>query len=103
LPLAALSFFLVQTVPVSIVIALTDGNPAWTVWTNIARMAFPYYVLSAGMASMVMTARQHVAWHVPLLVLPVMYGTYRSYQMYFGREAADPNSFRMAKAAAAGH
>ena len=103
LPLAALTLFLMQTVPVSVVITLTDGGPFRTIWTKIAQMTFPYYVLSAGMASMVMAARQHVAWDVPLLLLPVMYGIYCSYQMYFGREAAEQRSLSMAKAAGAGH
>jgi len=94
---------LMQTVPVSVVIMLTDGGPFRTIWTKIAQMTFPYYVLSAGMASMVMAARQHVAWDVPLLLLPVMYGIYCSYQMYFGREAAEQRSLSMAKAAGAGH
>ena len=102
LPSAALTLFLMQTMPVSIVIALTDGGPIGAVWAKIARMTFPYYVLSAGMASMVMQARQHVGWQGPLLALPVMYGTYRSYQTYFGREAADQSSLGMTKAAAAG-
>jgi hypothetical protein len=102
MPLAVACFFLIQTVPVSIIIALTDGGPVRRVWTNIAQMTFPYYVLSAGMAFMVMAARQHVGWQLPLLLLPVMYGTYCSYQMYFGRNAAEPGSISMAKGAAAG-
>ena len=103
LPLAVLGFFLMQTVPVSIVIALTDGRLVWRVWTNIVQLTFPYYVLSAGMASMVIAVRQHVGWQVPLLLLPVMYGTYRSYQIYFGWNAAEHSSLGMAKAATAGH
>jgi hypothetical protein len=103
LPAAALTLFLMQTAPVATVIALTDGGPVTAIWTKIARMTFPYYVLSAGMASMMMAARQHVGWQVPLLALPVMYGTYRSYQTYFGREAAHQISHGLAKAAAAGH
>jgi hypothetical protein len=102
LPAAALTLFLMQTAPVATVIALTDGGPVTAIWTKIARMTFPYYVLSAGMASMMMAARQHVGWQVPLLALPVMYGTYRCYLTYFGGEAADQISYDMAKAAAAG-
>jgi hypothetical protein len=103
LPAAALTLFLMQTAPVATVIALTDGGPVSVIWTKIARMTFPYYVLSAGMASMMMAARQHVGWQVPLLALPVMYGTCRSYQTYFGWETADQTSHGMAKAATAGH
>lgn len=103
LPLAVSGFFLMQTVPVSIVIALTDGELVRKIWTNIAQMTFPYYVLSAGVASMTITVHQHGGWPVSLLVLPVMYGTYHSYQMYFGREAAKNSPLSLAKAATAGN
>jgi hypothetical protein len=102
LPAAALTLFLMQTTPVATVIALTDGGPVTAIWTKIARMTFPYYVLSAGMASMMIAARQHVGWQVPLLALPVMYGTYRSYRTYFEPETADQTSHGMTKTAAAG-
>jgi len=101
-PSAVLGFFLIQTVPVSIVIALTDGGQIRKIWANIAQMTFPYFVLNAGTASMLIAARQHTGSPVSLLLLPVMYGTYRSYQMYFGREAADNSSLSLAKAASAG-
>jgi len=103
LPLAVLGFFLLQTVPVSTVIALTDGGLVRKVWTSIVQMTFPYYVLSAGVASMTIAVRQQAGWPVSLLVLPVMYGTYRSYQMYFGRSIAEDSSLSLPKAAAAGH
>ena len=103
LPLAVAGFFLIQTVPVSIVITLAEGGMVRKIWTNIAQMTFPYYVLSAGMASMVIAARQHVGWPVSLLLFPVMYGTYRSYQGYFGRNATVEAPLELAKAAAAGN
>jgi hypothetical protein len=102
LPLAALTLFVMQTAPVALVIALTDGGPAPTLWTKIARMTFPYYVLSAGMTSMMMGAQQHIGWQPPLLALPVMYATYRCFQTYLGRDRADEQPLRMAKAAGAG-
>ena len=90
MPMAVAGFFLIQTVPVSVMIALTDAGPVRKVWSNIARMTFPYYVLSAGMAFMVMAVRQHVGWQLPVLLLPVMYGTYCSYQTYFSRSVVEP-------------
>lgn len=100
--LAVAGFFLLQTLPVSVMISLTDAGPVQKVWTAIARMTFPYYVLSAGVTFMVMTARQHVGWQMPLLLLPVMYFTYVSYQTYFGRSAMEHAPMQMSKAARAG-
>ena len=99
LPFAALTLFLIQTVSVSLIITLTSGSQIGSTWTSIARMTLPYYTLSAGMASMMLAARQHVGWQVPLLVLPLMYGIYRSYQTYFVRDAAQQPALSMAKAA----
>jgi len=90
-------------VPVSVVIALTEGSLVRKVWTTIVQMTFPYYVLSTGVASMTIAVHQHADWPVSLLVLPVMYGTYRSYQMYFGRSAAENSPLGLAQAATAGH
>ncbi len=74
LPLGGATFFLVQTLPVVTVIALTEGGTMLRIWSGIVHLAFPYYVLSAGVASIVTTASQHWGWQIPLLVLPVMYG-----------------------------
>jgi len=81
------TFFLGQTLPVSVIVALTDGGAVRRIWINIAQMAFPYYVVSAGVTSMINSASQHVGWVAALVALPVMYAIYRSYQMYFARAA----------------
>ena len=103
LPAAALALFLTQTAPVALVISLTDGGAAFAIWAKIARMTFPYYVLSAGMTSMLMAGQQKVGWQLPLVALPVMYATYHSYQTYFRPDAASQPAANFARAAAAGH
>ena len=79
------TFFLGQTLPVSVIVALTDGGAVRRIWTNITQMSFPYYVVSAGVTSMLNSASQHVGWLGALLVLPVMYAIHRSYRLYFAR------------------
>lgn len=95
------TFFLGQTLPVSVIVALTDGGALRRIWINIAQMSFPYYVVSAGLTSMVNSAGQHIGWLAALLVLPVMVVIYRSYRLYFAR-AAEAVSRPMAMAAMAG-
>ena len=101
LVLAGATFFLVQTLPVATIIALTEGGTMPRIWSSIVHLSFPYYVLSAGVASIVTTASQHWGWQIPLLVLAVMYGVYRSYQVYFGRPETSARPTALAKAAAA--
>ena len=99
--LAAASFFLAQTIPVATIISLTEGGNALRIWSSIFHLSFSYYVLSAGITSLVTTASHRIGWQIPLLVLPVMYGVYRSYRLYFGRAETSVRPLAMAKAAGA--
>lgn len=87
LALAAVTLFLGQTGPVAAVIALSEGKAAGATWWSLAHFSFPYYVLSAGISSMVQTVSSHLGWQLALGVFPLMYGIYRSYRIYSGNPA----------------
>jgi hypothetical protein len=99
LSLAALTLFLGQTAPVSAIVAISEGKTPGQIWWNLAQLSFPYYVLSAGMSSMVQTASTRVGWELALAVFPVMYGIHRSYTLYFARLAEAPRTQVMVRAA----
>jgi hypothetical protein len=80
-------FFLVNTLPVATIIALTEGSGMVRIWSSIAHLSFPYYVACTGVTSMVTLVSQHVGWQVPLAVLPVMLVMYRCFQTLFDRNA----------------
>jgi hypothetical protein len=96
------AFFLGQTAPVAGIIKLAEGVAMRRVWTSIAQLSFPYYVVSAGMTSMVNLASHHLGWQAALVVFPVMYGIHHSYRLYFGREVAAPHTAPLTRAASAG-
>jgi hypothetical protein len=96
------TFFLGQTVPVSVIVALTDGGAVRRIWVHLAQMSFPYYVVSAGVSSMVSSAGQYLGWLSAALVLAVMYAIYRSYRLYFARAVESIAPLGMAAAAKAG-
>jgi hypothetical protein len=100
LSLAAASFFLTQTIPVATIISLTEGGSVSRIWSTIFHLSFPYYVLSAGVASLTTTASHRMGWQIPLLLLPVMYGVYNSYRLYFGRGETPARPIALAKTAA---
>ena len=80
---AAACFFLLQTIPVASIIAITEGA-AWVgTWCKIANLSFPFYVLSAGMVSLATASGTSLSWQVALLGTPVLYAIYRSYESYF--------------------
>jgi hypothetical protein len=81
--LAAATMFLGQTLPVATVIALSENKSAAGIWWNLAQLSFPYFVVGAGMSSMMQSVDHRFGWGAALAVFPVMYGIHRSYRMYF--------------------
>jgi len=69
---------------------------------NIVQLSFPYYVVSAGMTSMVNLVSHHFGWQAALVVFPVMYGIHRSYRLYFDAAAEGLRTPALARAAGAG-
>jgi len=82
---AACTYFLTNTIPVTIVISLTENKPFRKTWSECYFWSFPYYLVGAGIAGLVSALNRWVGWQTSLLVLPVMYWIYRSYRLYLGR------------------
>jgi hypothetical protein len=101
LVLAGTGLLLAQTLPVATIISLTEGGSWHRIWFHIFQLSFPYYVLSTGITSLMTTVSQHGGWLIPLLTLPVMYGIYGSYRLYFQGAGAQPSPLVKARAAAA--
>jgi len=102
LALATVTLFLGQTAPVAGVVALSEAKSARHVWLNLAQLSFPYYVVSAGVTSMVHAMTSHLGWGLALAVFPVMYVIHRSYRMYFNAMAEALRPGLMVRAAGAG-
>ena len=98
---ACLTYFVMQTLPVAGVISLTESKNAVKVWREIAVLSFPYFVLSAGIGAVGVTALHHLNWSVPAVALGIMYFIYRSYARYF-REMVVAGPVQRPFAAAAG-
>jgi len=102
LVLAGASFFLAQTIPVATIISLTEGGRTLQIWCSIFHLAFPYYALSTSITSMATSTGHHAGPQAPLLLLLVMFATYRSYRRYFSRgETSAARPLVLAKAAGA--
>jgi hypothetical protein len=102
LVLAAATLFIGQTAPVAAIVALSEGKAAGPIWWNLAHLSFPYYVVSAGVGSMLQTVGAHMGWALALAVFPVMYGIHRSYRLYFEAMAETPGLQVLVRAARAG-
>lgn len=102
LVLATATLFLGQTVPVASIVAVSESKTAGPIWWNLAHLSFPYYVVSAGVTSMVQTVSSHLGWGLALAVFPVMYAIHRSYRLYFGRIGESLRPEALVRAAGAG-
>jgi diguanylate cyclase (GGDEF)-like protein/putative nucleotidyltransferase with HDIG domain len=85
LVVAACAYFLSNTVPVAIVIALSEQRSLHRIWKETFFWSFPYYLAGAAIVGLIHLANRYVGWQSALLVLPVMYWLYRSYHLYLGR------------------
>ena len=96
LAVAAAGYFLANTIPVSIIIALTENKNVLQSWTTMLQLSFPYYVASAGVAGVALTVSARFGWEVPLLVFPLMALMFVSYRRYFSAALASTAETRRA-------
>ncbi len=81
----ALLFFLANTIPVSIIISLTEGQSPRKVWAECHFWSFPYYLVGAAVVFLVGFVDQHAGWQASLLTVLPVFWVYRSYRMYLGK------------------
>jgi diguanylate cyclase (GGDEF)-like protein/putative nucleotidyltransferase with HDIG domain len=82
---AACGYFIVNTLLVAIVVALTEQKDIRKTWLECYFWCFPYYLGGAGIAWLATVLNRRVAWQASLVLLPVVYVIYRSYKLYLQR------------------
>src|SRR6201981_1004421 len=97
LMVSALMFFFANTLPISIVIALTEGKSSRRVWSACYFWSFPYYLVGAAAVGLVGIINRSAGWQTSLLVLPLIYWVYRSYRLYLGRLEAEKERVEVEK------
>ncbi len=94
---SALMFFFANTLPISVVIALTEGKSSRKVWSECYFWSFPYYLVGAAAVGLVGIVNGSAGWQTSLLVLPLIYWVYRSYRLYLGRLEAEKERVEVEK------
>jgi len=82
---AALVFFFMNTVPVAVVVALTEGKRLAQTWRDCYFWSFPFYVVGASIAWLLCLVSRSSNWLSSLLLMPILYLVYRSYRGYLNR------------------
>jgi hypothetical protein len=93
--MAACVYFVANTVPVAAVISLTERRSLRRIWADCYFWSFPYYLVGAGVAGMMSWLHDFTDWQTSLLILPVVYLIYRSYQLYLKRLEAEKRHVEM--------
>jgi diguanylate cyclase (GGDEF)-like protein/putative nucleotidyltransferase with HDIG domain len=97
LVVTALIFFLANTVPVSVIIGLTEGKPAHKVWAECHFWSFPFYLVGAAVVFAVSFVNRRLGWQTSLLILPLVYWVYRSYHLYLAKLASEKKQVEIEK------
>ena len=82
---ATAAYFIANTVPIAIAIAVTEQRSLYTVWRECYFWALPYYLLGATLVCVLHWVNQNLGWEFSLLAMPVAWVVYRSYRLYIGR------------------
>ena len=97
LVLAAVTYFVANTMPVASIIGLTEGGNPFALWHKVFLWSFPNYVIGAGLTA-IATAFSTVSGLVTVATLmAVLFAVYQSYKMYVGRaEQTQPRAMAVA-------
>jgi diguanylate cyclase (GGDEF)-like protein/putative nucleotidyltransferase with HDIG domain len=83
--LAGMTYFLVNVVPIAIVIALTERRSVPAVVRAFCDWTFCYYLVGVSLAEAAHRASAWLGWTFLLVLGPPLYLVYRSVRLYFGR------------------
>ena len=78
-------FFLANTLAVSGVLALTERKGFWSIWRENFVWTAAQCMALAALAGLVHAVDERTGWEIALLLIPIIYLIYRSYDLYLGR------------------
>lgn len=85
LGVAASLYFIANAGTIAAVISLTERRPISRILIDCYFWSFPYYLVGAGIAALIVWLNHTFNWEASLLVLPAIYLIYRSYRLYLGK------------------
>jgi len=83
--LATMLLYGCNTVVVSTVLCLIERSPLHSFWRQCHFWSFPYYLVGAAAAGIMLTTSRAAGWQPSLLVLPLMALAYVSYRLHVAR------------------
>ena len=83
--LASVTYFILNTMAMSLVISLTEKKSTLQVWRECYVWSFPYYLVGAAIAAALGQLNSRFGWQSSVVALPAVYAIYRSYRLYLGK------------------
>ena len=80
-----LAYYVLNTVPIAEAISLSEGKRFGETWHNCYFWSFPFYLVGASVAWIISLFTRQMHWQGSIVLLPVIYLIYRSYQLYLAR------------------
>lgn len=99
--IACAGFMAANSIPISIIIALTENRNLFRAWTAMFQLSYPFFLASAGVAGVALTVSARFGWQIPLVLLPVMLLVFYSYRCYFSVSSSSAAEARKAFQSAA--
>jgi PAS domain S-box-containing protein len=78
----AITYFLVNTIPIAVAVALTTDQHAWVVWKSEFAPTAPNYLLGTGAAAVIIAVMQSGGYPLSLIVAAL--GLYLTWRVYRG-------------------
>jgi len=82
---AAAAYFILNTLSVAAVISLTTGQRVSQIWQESYLWSLPYYLVGASIIATLQFLVRRFGVQIPIVGAPLIYGIYRSFQVYVGR------------------
>jgi diguanylate cyclase (GGDEF)-like protein/putative nucleotidyltransferase with HDIG domain len=80
-----LAYYVLNTVPIAEAISLSEGKRFGETWHHCYFWSFPFYLVGASVAWIISLFTRQMHWQGSIVLLPVIYLIYRSYQLYLAR------------------
>ena len=79
------AYYLLNTIPIAAVISLAEGKRFGETWHSCFFWSFPFYLVGGSLAWIISLFTRQMHWQASIVLMPVIYLIYRSYEIYLAR------------------
>jgi hypothetical protein len=92
LGLSTVLLYFSNTILISAAVCVAEGKPLSSIWQRCYFWSFPYYLVGAVAAGLMVATNRAAGWQDSLLVFPIMTLVYVSYRLHVCKAAQEPTA-----------